>query len=119
MFLLPCPKKRESNFGLRFCLSQRRAVQSVPVGCRIILHKPAVRADRCRFRDPGGTRVFRFCVLDFPGQDTRERMGRMTTRQRQILWFLAIYGLSVGALTFLALLTRTLLRWTTWSAGRP
>jgi hypothetical protein len=43
----------------------------------------------------------------------------MTTRQRQILWFLAIYGLSVGALTFLALLTRTLLRWTTWSAGRP
>jgi hypothetical protein len=43
----------------------------------------------------------------------------MTTRQRQILWLLAIYGLSVGALTFLALLTRTLLRWTTWSAGRP
>ena len=24
----------------------------------------------------------------------------MTTRQRQIVWFLAIYGLSVGALTF-------------------
>jgi hypothetical protein len=43
----------------------------------------------------------------------------MTTRHRQILWFFAIYGLSVGALTFLALLTRTLLRWTIWPAGHP
>jgi hypothetical protein len=43
----------------------------------------------------------------------------MTTRQRQILWFLAIYGSSVGALALLALLTRTLLRWTIWSASHP
>ena len=40
-------------------------------------------------------------------------MGRMTIRQRQILWFLAIYGLSVGAFAVLALLMRMLLRWTT------
>jgi hypothetical protein len=37
----------------------------------------------------------------------------MTIRQRQILWFLAIYGLSVGTLAVLALLMRMLLRWTT------
>jgi|GraSoi_2013_80cm_1033760.scaffolds.fasta_scaffold00342_7 hypothetical protein len=40
-------------------------------------------------------------------------MGRMTIRQRQILWFLAIYGLSVGTFAVLALLMRMLLRWTT------
>jgi hypothetical protein len=33
----------------------------------------------------------------------------MTTRQGQILWFLVIYGLSVGTFALLALLTRMLL----------
>ncbi len=37
----------------------------------------------------------------------------MTIRQRRLLWFLAIYGLSVGTFAVLALLMRMLLRWTT------
>ena len=37
----------------------------------------------------------------------------MTIRQRRILWFVAIYGLSVGTFALLALLTRMLLQWTT------
>ena len=36
-------------------------------------------------------------------------MGRVTTRQGQILWFLVIYGLSLATFAFLALLTRMLL----------
>jgi hypothetical protein len=36
----------------------------------------------------------------------------MTIRQRQILWFFVIYVLSLGSFALLALITRTLLRWT-------
>ena len=75
------------------------------MGCPIIIHKPTIRVDWCRFRDPGGARVLCSCLLDFPRQDAREGMGRMTIRQRRILWFVAIYGLSVGTFALLALLT--------------
>jgi hypothetical protein len=34
----------------------------------------------------------------------------MTTRQGQMVWFVAIYGLSVATVALLALLTRMLLR---------
>jgi hypothetical protein len=34
------------------------------------------------------------------------------TIRRQLLWFGAIYALSVGAVALLAFLTRILLRWT-------
>jgi len=37
-------------------------------------------------------------------------MGRVTTRQGQMLWFLLIYGLSMATFALLALLTRMLLR---------
>ena len=37
----------------------------------------------------------------------------MTIRQRRILWFVAIYGLSVGTFALVGLLMRILLRWTT------
>jgi len=37
----------------------------------------------------------------------------MTIRVRQILWFLLIYGLSLGSYALLVLLTRTFLRWAT------
>jgi hypothetical protein len=34
------------------------------------------------------------------------------TIRRQLLWFGAIYALSIGAVAFLAFFTRILLRWT-------
>lgn len=37
-------------------------------------------------------------------------MGRMTIRQRQILWFFVIYTLSLGSFGLLVLLTRTVVR---------
>jgi hypothetical protein len=36
----------------------------------------------------------------------------MRVRRRRILWFVAIYALSLGAFVLLAVLTRALLRWT-------
>jgi len=39
-------------------------------GGSIIVDKPDVRARRCRLRHANRPRVFRICVLDFPGQDT-------------------------------------------------
>jgi hypothetical protein len=39
-------------------------------------------------------------------------MGSMTTQRRQILWFFAIYGLSLGTFALLAMLARVVLRWT-------
>lgn len=38
-------------------------------------------------------------------------MGNVTTRKRQLLWFFAIYGLSVSTFALLVMLTRVLLRW--------
>ena len=39
-------------------------------------------------------------------------MGNVTTRKRRLLWFFAIYGLSLSTFATLAMLTRVLLRWT-------
>jgi hypothetical protein len=39
-------------------------------------------------------------------------MGSMRTQRRQILWFLAIYGLSLVTFVLLAMLARIVLRWT-------
>jgi hypothetical protein len=39
-------------------------------------------------------------------------MGIVTTRKRQLLWFFAIYGLSLSIFALLVMLTRVLLRWT-------
>ncbi len=38
-------------------------------------------------------------------------MGSVTTRKRRLLWFFAIYGLSLCTFALLAVLTRVLLRW--------
>jgi len=37
----------------------------------------------------------------------------MTIRQRQILWFVLIYILSLGSFALLSLFIRTILRWST------
>jgi hypothetical protein len=39
-------------------------------------------------------------------------MGSMRTQRRQILWFCAIYGLSLGTFALLAMLARLVLKWT-------
>ena len=39
-------------------------------------------------------------------------MGSMRTQRRQILWFLAIYGLSLASFALFAMLARMILRWT-------
>jgi hypothetical protein len=39
-------------------------------------------------------------------------VGSMTTERRQILWFLAIYGLSLGSFALFAMLARLVLKWT-------
>jgi hypothetical protein len=36
----------------------------------------------------------------------------MTTRKRRLLWFFAIYGLSLSTFALLVMFTRVLLRWT-------
>jgi hypothetical protein len=36
----------------------------------------------------------------------------MRTQRSQILWFLAIYGLSLGTFALLAMFARMVLRWT-------
>jgi len=38
-------------------------------------------------------------------------MGSMRTQQRQILWSLAIYGLSLGTFAPFAMLVRVVLKW--------
>ena len=40
-------------------------------------------------------------------------MGRMRAQQRQILWFCAIYGLSLGTVALFAMVVRIVLIWTT------
>jgi hypothetical protein len=40
-------------------------------------------------------------------------MGSLRTQRRQILWFCAIYGLSLGTFALFAMLVRIVLRWTT------
>src|SRR5713226_4776889 len=93
------------------CVSQHCPIQCFPLGCCIILHQPRLCTHRRNHRHSGGAWILRICVLDFPWQDTGEGMGRMTIR-RQLLWFGAIYALSIGAVALLAFLTRILLRWT-------
>jgi len=39
-------------------------------------------------------------------------MGSMRTQRRQILWFLAIYGLSLGTFALFAILARLVLKLT-------
>ncbi len=39
-------------------------------------------------------------------------MGSVTIRKVRLLWFLAIYGLSLSTFALLVMLTRVLLRWT-------
>jgi len=39
-------------------------------------------------------------------------MGSMRTQRRQMLWFLAIYGLSLATFALFAILTRLVLKWT-------
>jgi hypothetical protein len=39
-------------------------------------------------------------------------MGNVTTRKSRLLWFFAIYALSLTTFAFLVMLTRVLLRWT-------
>jgi len=38
-------------------------------------------------------------------------MGRMRTQQRQILWFLTIYGVSLGTFALFAIVVRLLMKW--------
>jgi hypothetical protein len=38
-------------------------------------------------------------------------MGSVTTRKRRLLWFFAIYGLSLSTFALLVMFTRALLRW--------
>jgi len=40
-------------------------------------------------------------------------MGSVRTQRRQILWFCAIYGLSLGTFALFAILVRIVLSWTT------
>jgi hypothetical protein len=39
-------------------------------------------------------------------------MGSMKTQRRELLWFCAIYGLSLGTFALFATLVRMILRWT-------
>ena len=50
-------------------------------------------------------------LLPSPVLSTRARMESVTTRKRRLLWFFAIYGLSLSAFALLVMLTRVLLRW--------
>jgi hypothetical protein len=38
-------------------------------------------------------------------------MGSVTTPKRRLLWFFAIYGLSLSTFALMAMFTRVLLRW--------
>jgi len=70
---------------------------------------------------PGGTRVFRFCVLDFAGQDTREKDGENDdSSPPDSMVSLQTYGLSVGCFDFSGAAHPDVITvGQPWSRGRP
>ena len=40
-------------------------------------------------------------------------MGSMKTQRHQILWFLALYGVSLGTFALFAIVVRLLMKWAT------
>jgi hypothetical protein len=53
-----------------YCISGDRAVQCFSLGCIVILDQPRIGDGRRGLCHTGSARVFRSCLLDFPGQNT-------------------------------------------------
>jgi hypothetical protein len=79
------------------------------LGRIVLCCQPDLSVDRSHRRDSDDPHLLGFRLQGVPRQDARERLGMMP-RSRQVIWFAAIYLMSIGAIAIATLVIRTVLR---------
>ena len=88
---------------------RRRPLPPDALGRRVHDPQPRLPLDRRRHCDAGRARLFRVCLPRLPGQDARNRVGRMSPRIRRLSWFGGLYLASVSAVVVLTFAIRAVL----------